>query len=96
MDHLLDPARIYKLKTTDFELLNPNTKTCPIFRTSRDAMLTTKIYRRCKVIINDTTSENPWDIKFGSMFNMSTASYLFRTYSQLINEGAELNKKASG
>ena len=91
MDHLLDPARIYKLKTTDFELLNPNTKTCPIFRTSRDAMLTTKIYRRCKVIINDTTSENPWDIKFGSMFNMSTASYLFRTYSQLINEGAELN-----
>lgn len=91
MDHLLDPARIYKLKTTDFELLNPNTKTCPIFRTSRDAMLTTKIYRRCKVIINDITSENPWDIKFGSMFNMSTASYLFRTYSQLINEGTELN-----
>lgn len=26
LDHLLDPTRIYKLKTTDFELLNPNTK----------------------------------------------------------------------
>lgn len=51
LDHLLDPARIYKLKTTDFELLNPNTKTCPVFRTSRDAMLTTKIYRRCTVLI---------------------------------------------
>ena len=36
-----------------------------LFRSSRDAMLTTKIYRRCKVMINDTTSENPWNIKFG-------------------------------
>ena len=91
LDHLLDPTRIYKLKTSDFERLNPNTKTCSVFRTSRDAILTTKIYHRCKVIINDTTSENHWNVKFGSMFNMSTASYLFRTYSQLINEGAELN-----
>ena len=90
LDHLLDPTRIYKLKTTDFELLNPNTKTCPVFRTSRDAMLTTKIYRRCKVMINDTTSENPWNIKFGSMIHMSNDSHLFRTYSQLINEGANL------
>lgn len=90
LDHLLDPTRIYKLKTTDFELLNPNTKTCPVFRTSRDAMLTTKIYRRCKVMINDTTSENSWNIKFGSMIHMSNDSHLFRTYSQLINEGANL------
>lgn len=90
LDHLLNPTRIYKLKTTDFELLNPNTKTCPVFRTSRDAMLTTKIYRRCKVMINDTTSENPWNIKFGSMIHMSNDSHLFRTYSQLINEGANL------
>lgn len=90
LDHLLDSARIYKLKTTDFELLNPNTKTCPVFRTSRDAMLTTKIYRRCKVMINDTTSENPWNIKFGSMIHMSNDSHLFRTCSQLINEGAYL------
>lgn len=61
-----------------------------MFRTSRDAMLTTKIYRRCKVMINDTTSENPWNIKFGSMIHMSNDSHLFRTCSQLINEGAYL------
>lgn len=91
LDHLLDPARIYKLKTTDFELLNPNTKTCPVFRTSRDAILTTKIYKHCKVIINDNTNENPWDVKFGSMFNMSTASHLFRTYEQLMDQGAKLH-----
>lgn len=91
IDHLLDPARIYKLKTTDFELLNPNTKTCPVFRTSRDAMLTTKIYRLCTVLINDITEKNPWNVKFARMFDMSNDSHLFRTYFQLINEGAELN-----
>lgn len=90
LDHLLDPTRIYKLKTTDFKLLNPNTQTCPVFRTSRDAMLTTKIYRRCTVLINDITEKNPWNVKFARMFDMSNDSYLFRTYSQLINEGAEL------
>ena len=90
LDHLLDPARIYKLNTSDFERLNPNTKTCPVFRTSRDAALTAKIYRNTSILVNDTKNDNPWNIKFGSMFNMSTASYLFRTYSQLIAEGAEL------
>ena len=89
IDHLLDPNRIYTLRTDDFALLNPNTKTCPVFRTSRDAMLTTKIYHRCKVLMNDVTGENPWKIKFGSMFNMSTDSHLFRTYAQLTGAGAE-------
>ena len=39
LDHLLDPNRIYKLETADFTKLNPNTKTCPVFRTSRDAVI---------------------------------------------------------
>lgn len=88
IDHLLDPNRIYTLQTDDFKRFNPNTKTCPVFRTSRDAQLTTKIYRRCKVLMNDATGENPWKIRFGSMFNMSTDSYLFRTYTQLTEAGA--------
>lgn len=88
IDHLLDPNRIYTLRTDDFALLNPNTKTCPVFRTSRDAQLTTKIYHRCKVLMNDVIGENPWKIKFGSMFHMSGDSYLFRTYVQLTNAGA--------
>lgn len=90
LDHLLDPARIYKLNTSDFERLNPNTKTCPVFRTSRDAALTTKIYRNTSILVNDAKNENPWNVKFGSMIHMSNDSHLFRTYSQLINTGAEL------
>lgn len=89
IDHLLDPNRIYTLRTDDFALLNPNTKTCPVFRTSRDAQLTAKIYRRCKVLMNDVTGENPWKIRFCGTFNMATDSDLFRTYAQLKEIGAE-------
>ncbi len=92
LDHLLDPNRIYTLRTSDFALLNPNTKTCPTFRTSRDAELTAKIYRRCGHIIeNETTGSNPWGVKFGRMFDMSNDSHLFRTYEQLTAGGAQLN-----
>lgn len=91
IDHLLDPRRVYTLRTDDFARLNPNTKTCPVFRTSYDAKLTAKIYRNSTILYNDITEENPWNVKFGSMFNMSTDSYLFRTCSQLTEQGATLD-----
>lgn len=89
LDHLLDPNRIYTLQTKDFILLNPNTKTCPVFRTSMDAKLTSKMYRNASVFIDEEKNINPWNVKFGSMLNLSTDSGLFRTYQQLTNEGAE-------
>lgn len=92
LDHILDPNRIYTLKTSDFSLLNPNTKTCPTFRTSRDAELTAKIYRNCGHIIDDEkTGDNPWKVKFGRMFDMSNDSHFFRTYQQLVKAGAKLD-----
>lgn len=92
LDHLLDPNRIYTLQTSDFTLLNPNTKTCPTFRTSRDAELTAKIYRNCGHIIeNEKNGDNPWKVKFGSMIHMSNDSHLFRTYQQLTEAGAKLD-----
>ncbi|MCI7482529.1 MAG: restriction endonuclease [Prevotella sp.] len=91
VDHLLDPRRIYTLQTSDFARLNPNTKTCPVFRTSRDAKLTAKIYHNSTILYNEITGNNPWNVKFGSMIHMSNDSYLFRTYAQLTAQGATLN-----
>ena len=91
LDHLLDPRRIYTLQTSDFARLNPNTKTCPVFRTSRDAKLTAKIYRNSTILYNEVTGENPWNVKFARMLDMSNDSYLFRTYAQLTELGATLN-----
>lgn len=89
LDHLLDPNRIYKLETVDFTKLNPNTKTCPVFRTSRDAVLTKKLYNMAPILVNEETGENPWDIRLATLFNMATASSQFKTRQQLLEMGAQ-------
>lgn len=91
LDHLLDPNRIYTLQTSDFALLNPNTKTCPTFRTSRDAELTRKFYRNAPILVNENTGKNPWGIRFATLFNMATDSPSFRTREQLLEMGAKKN-----
>lgn len=57
--------------------VNPNTGTCPVFRTAVDAELTRKIYERVPVLGNERTGEDPWDIRFMTMFHMSNDSNLF-------------------
>jgi hypothetical protein len=90
VEHLQDKLRVFSLSREDFMRLNPNTKTCPVFRTSVDAALTTDIYRRVPVLINETTGENPWGVSFKAMFHMSNDSHLFRTRLQLEAEGFTL------
>ena len=93
-DELQDPERRFTLSPHDIELLNPNTRTCPIFRAKRDAELTKAIYRRAPVLIRESRGklpeENPWGIQFKTMFHMSNDSHLFRTREELETEGWEL------
>jgi hypothetical protein len=73
-------------------LLNPNTHTCPIFLTHRDAEITKDIYGRIPVLVRERPSEdNPWKITFKQgLFNMSSDSHLFRSRQQLEREGSKL------
>jgi hypothetical protein len=74
------PERRFTLTEEDIRLLNPNTRTCPVFRTRADAELTKKIYRRVPVLINESAGRNPWGISFRQgLFNMSSDSSLFET-----------------
>lgn len=74
-----DPRRRFSLTAQDFALINPNTLTCPVFRSERDAELTKKLYRRVPVLVSDGPPElNPWGIKFSQgLFNMTSDSHLF-------------------
>lgn len=94
-EDLSAPEKVFKLTKEDIELINPNTKTCPIFRSKRDAEITKAIYRRVPVLIKEGTNgrpdENPWGIKFATMFHMSNDSHLFRTREQLEGDGFKLN-----
>nr|WP_210404303.1 hypothetical protein [Chroococcidiopsis sp. TS-821] len=73
----IEAARQFQLSPQDIALLNPNTLTCPVFRTRTDAEITKKIYQRVPVLENECTGSNPWGISFMSMFHMANDSHLF-------------------
>lgn len=85
--HLTDNNRQFTLSPADFELLNPNTRTCPVFRSNADAELTKKLYRSTSVLWREAETdeegkvirpeENPWSLQFQLMFMMNTDSHLF-------------------
>ena len=100
VEELRDPERRFTLSPKDIALLNPNTRTCPIFRSRKDAELTMAIYRRVPVLIREARdgrlAENPWGIRFSTIFHMSNDSHLFRTREQLEAEGWELDGNVFG
>lgn len=80
LSDLRDTRRKFTLTPEEFKLLNPNTLTCPIFRSNRDAELTKKLYRAAPVLIRDGAGSegNPWSISFMTMFHMANDSHLFK------------------
>ncbi|WP_327738018.1 N-6 DNA methylase [Streptomyces nojiriensis] len=79
------PERSYLLTGGDIRILNPNTGTCPVFRSRRDAEITLGIYRRVPVLVDEAKGRggNPWSISFTQgLFNMASDSHLFRPAAQ--------------
>ena len=85
-----DSRRIFTLSPRDIWLINPNTRTCPVFRTRQDAELTLAIYRRVPVLWREEPEENPWGVRFLALFHMSNDSDLFRTREDLEAQGFRL------
>lgn len=85
MKELDDKNRHIELAPDDFQLLNPNTRTCPIFRSRRDSELTKQIYRRVPVLIDKSRKQggNPWGVKFLRMLDQTNDAELFHTAEQL-------------
>ncbi|MBP1469018.1 hypothetical protein EYB53_025135 [Candidatus Chloroploca sp. M-50] len=90
VNHLADPQRSFLLTPEEIRLINPNTRTAPVFRTNQDAELTKKIYRRAPVLVDERQrakgkgqkeedSGNPWGVRFMAMFHMANDSHLFQT-----------------
>jgi hypothetical protein len=73
-----DFERRYSLSRDDIDLINPNTRTCPLFRSRKDSELIKAIYRRNPPLLRDeSTVENKWGINFYRMFDMANDSHLF-------------------
>jgi len=74
--------RRFALTGRDFAAINPNTGTCPVFRSRRDAALTRAVYARVPVLIREARDgepeANPWGVVLRQgLFNMTSDSHLF-------------------
>ncbi len=91
VSELEDPERCFRLDAADFARVNPNTGTAPIFRSRRDAALTTAIYGRLPVLVDRSSGaeRKAWPVKYVRMLDMTNDSGLFRTRLELEDkEGA--------
>lgn len=79
-----DPDHRFTLSASDIASINPNTRTCPVFRSARDAEITLALHQRFPVLVADGPPEsNPWDVRFQTMFHMSDDSYKFMAAEEL-------------
>lgn len=87
---LNDPERCFPLSAADFARVNPNTGTAPIFRSRRDAALTTAIYGRLPALVDRSSGEEvkAWPVRYVRMFDMTNDSHLFRTRQELEEQEA--------
>jgi hypothetical protein len=85
VSELADAERCFPLSSVDFARVNPNTGTTPIFRTRRDAALTTAIYGRLPVLVDRSPGAEvkAWPVRYSTMFHMTNDSNLFRTRQEL-------------
>ena len=90
-EELRDETRCFALMPKDFWLLNPNTGTCPVFRSADEAELARAIYRRVPVLVREGVPDgNPWGVEFWRMFDMANDSSFFRRREQLERAGFAL------
>jgi hypothetical protein len=85
VSELDDPERCFPLTPADFARVNPNTGTAPIFKTRRDAALTTAIYGRLPILVDRSAGAEvkAWAVHYSTMFHMTNDSGLFRTRAEL-------------
>lgn len=81
--------KAFALSPKDFEAVNPNTGTAPIFRAPKDAEITKAIYKAFPVLVDRRTDplKKVWPVKYCTMFHMTNDSALFKTGAELKKEG---------
>ena len=85
VSELGDPERRFRLNANDFSRVNPNTGTAPLFRSRKDACITTEVYARTPVLLNRSNGkeERAFPVQYATMFHMTNDSELFRTRVEL-------------
>lgn len=93
VEELEERRRHIPLSVADMKLMNPNTRTCPIFRDRRSAEITRAVYRRVPVLIDHNRKQggNPWGVRFMTMFHQTNDAELFATADELKRKRYQLD-----
>jgi hypothetical protein len=89
VEDLKDPERCFTLSAEDVALLNPATRTCPSFRSRRDAELAKAIYH-CFAPLGEAeaASEEQWHLRIPQgLFHQTNDAPLLLEKTQLEEEG---------
>ena len=86
INDLDDEKRRFTLSGEEVARINPNTRTCPTFRSQRDAVLAVTLYEAAPPLIRDVPpAANPWSITIRRIFNMGIRAVV----EQCTEAGAE-------
>lgn len=85
-----DTDKAFKLKSSEFSKINPNTKTAPIFRNQRDAKIVGHVYGNNPILIDKSSkpTKKLLPIKYDTMFHMTSDSNIFLRKEDLDELGA--------
>jgi hypothetical protein len=95
IEMLNDSNRKYILTPEQIEEINPNTKGCPTFKNKRIRDISVSIYDKFPVLVNEESENNPWELTYHRVVDMTGDSGLFEdnTLESLQERGYELDKK---
>ncbi|MDO9230052.1 MAG: N-6 DNA methylase [Syntrophales bacterium] len=90
--HLHEPDRHFKLSAEDISLLNPNTRTCPVFRSKRDAALSFLIRSRIPVwkLVKNGGDISPWGVGVRRVIDMNLQGDLLHSTDEF-HTGAQVD-----
>jgi hypothetical protein len=93
MNEVEEKDRHIPLTKRDISLLNPNTNTCPIFRSRKDAQITKAVYSRIPILVDDARKSggNPWKITYYTMLHQTNDADQFEEPSDLKKNGFKLD-----
>ncbi|MCC6178370.1 MAG: N-6 DNA methylase [Chloroflexi bacterium] len=76
--HLRDSLRRFFLTEAEIRSINPNTQTCPVFRSRIDADIVIRLHATIPVLEEERSNSSPWSANLTRMLHMSDDSGLFR------------------
>ncbi|HRI06176.1 MAG TPA: N-6 DNA methylase [Nannocystaceae bacterium] len=88
---LADQERWFTLGATDAATINPNSETCPVFLSRRDAELTRATYLRFPIFRKEDgpggAANSPWGARLHPLFHMTLDGDMLRPGQALVAEG---------